>query len=34
MAPRLRNMIHEEALPFLNSIDKRAGTALNYIEPQ
>lgn len=34
MAPRLRNMIHEEALPFLNSIDKRAAVALNYIAPQ
>jgi len=34
MTPRLRHMIHEEELPFLNSIDKRAALALNYIEPQ
>ncbi|NNL67441.1 MAG: hypothetical protein HKP30_14425, partial [Myxococcales bacterium] len=34
MAPRLRHMIEEEALPFINSIDKRAALALNYIEPQ
>ncbi|MDH3735189.1 MAG: hypothetical protein OEU54_16790 [Gemmatimonadota bacterium] len=34
MTPRLRHMIHEEALPFINSIDKRAVLALNYIEPQ
>ena len=34
MAPRLRQLIREEALPFINSIDKRAVLALNYIEPQ
>ena len=34
MTPRLRHMIREERLPFLNSIDKRAALALNYIEPQ
>jgi hypothetical protein len=34
MTPRLRHMIREEALPFINSIDKRAVLALNYIEPQ
>ncbi len=34
MTPRLRHMIREEKLPFLNSIDKRAALALNYIEPQ
>lgn len=34
MTPRLRHMIHDEELPFLNSIDKRAALALNYIEPQ
>ncbi len=34
MAPRLRHMIHAEELPFLNSTDKRAALALNYIEPQ
>jgi len=30
----LRHMIEAEKLPFLNSIDKRAALALNYIEPQ
>jgi hypothetical protein len=34
MTPRLRHMMGEEALPFINSIDKRAVLALNYIEPQ
>jgi hypothetical protein len=34
MTPRLRHLIHEEGLPFINSIDKRAALALNYIEPQ
>jgi hypothetical protein len=34
MTPRLRYMIQEEALPFINSLDKRAALALNYIEPQ
>ena len=34
MTPRLRHMIRDEELPFINSIDKRAGLALNYIEPQ
>lgn len=34
MAPRLDQMIRDEALPFLNSVDKRAALALNYIEPQ
>ncbi|MGI9432646.1 MAG: hypothetical protein ACR2PQ_10550, partial [Myxococcota bacterium] len=34
MTPRLRHMIQEEEVPFINSIDKRAGLALNYIEPQ
>ncbi|MCP3985066.1 MAG: hypothetical protein GY723_11800 [bacterium] len=34
MTPRLRHMIREEALPFINSLDKRAALALNYIEPQ
>jgi pimeloyl-ACP methyl ester carboxylesterase len=34
MAPRLRHMIREEALPFYNSLDKRAALALNYIETQ
>ncbi len=34
MTPRLRHMIEEEEMPFLNSIDKRAVLALNYIEPQ
>ncbi len=34
MTPRLRHMVREEELPFLNSIDKRAALALNYIEPQ
>jgi hypothetical protein len=34
MTPRLRHMIDEEALPFINSLDKRALLALNYIEPQ
>ena len=34
MAPRLRDMIRDEALPFLNSLDKRAALALMYIEPQ
>ncbi|MEM9173758.1 MAG: hypothetical protein AAGC67_00860 [Myxococcota bacterium] len=34
MAPRLRDMIDEEQLPFLNSLDKRAALALLYIEPQ
>ena len=34
MTPRLRHMIDEEALPFVNSLDKRAALALNYIEPQ
>jgi hypothetical protein len=34
MTPRLRHMISEEALPFINSLDKRAALALNYIEPQ
>jgi hypothetical protein len=34
MSPRLRHMIHEEAMPFINSLDKRAAVALNYIEPQ
>jgi hypothetical protein len=34
MKPRLLHLIHEEELPFLNSIDKRAVAALNYIEPQ
>ena len=33
MAPRLRSMIDDEALPFVNSIDKRAALALNYIDP-
>lgn len=34
MAPRLRHMIREEELPFLNSLDKRAALALHFIEPQ
>ena len=34
MKPRLLHLIDEEELPFLNSIDKRAVAALNYIEPQ
>lgn len=34
MAPRLRHMIRAEAMPFLNSTDKRAALALNYIEPE
>jgi len=34
LVPRLMHMIHEEELPFLNSTDKRAALALNYIEPQ
>ena len=34
MVPRLKHMIQEEELPFLNSTDKRAVLALNYIEPQ
>ena len=34
MTPRLQRMIHKEALPFINSLDKRAALALNYIEPQ
>ncbi len=34
MVPRLKHMIEEEELPFLNSIDKRAVLALNYLEPQ
>jgi hypothetical protein len=34
LVPRLTHMIQEEELPFLNSIDKRAALALNYIEPQ
>ncbi len=34
MTPRLRYMIRDEALPFINSLDKRAALALNYIEPQ
>ena len=34
MAPRLRHMVRDEKLPFLNSVDKRAALALNYIEPQ
>lgn len=34
MAPRLRDMMEEEELPFLNSLDKRAALALMYIEPQ
>jgi hypothetical protein len=34
MKPRLEHMIREEAIPFLNSIDKRAMLALGYIEPQ
>jgi hypothetical protein len=34
LVPRLQAMIQEEELPFLNSLDKRAGLALNYIEPQ
>jgi hypothetical protein len=34
MTPRLRHIIREEALPFVNSLDKRAALALNYIEPQ
>jgi len=31
MAPHLQHMIHEEELPFLNSLDKRASLALDYI---
>lgn len=34
MAPRLRDMIRDEEMPFLNSLDKRAALALLYIEPQ
>ncbi len=34
MTPRLRHMIQDEALPFHNSIDKRAAVALHYMEPQ
>jgi len=34
LVPRLTHMVQEEALPFLNSVDKRAALALNYIEPQ
>ena len=34
LVPRLTHMVEEEELPFLNSIDKRAVLALNYIEPQ
>ncbi len=34
MQPRLEHMIREETLPFLNSIDKRARLALDYIAPQ
>ncbi len=34
MTPRLQHMIREEEMPFLNSLDKRAGLAINYIEPQ
>lgn len=33
MAPRLRQMIEEETLPFHNSLDKRAAVALMHIEP-
>ena len=32
MKPRLQHMIHAEELPFLNSTDKRAALALNYLE--
>ena len=31
---RLRDMIRDEPLPFLNSVDKRAALALLFIEPQ
>jgi len=34
MTPRLSHMIREKGLPFVNSLDKRAALALNYIEPQ
>ncbi len=34
MTHRLEHMIRDEELPFLNSLDKRAALALNYIEPQ
>ncbi len=34
MTTRLQKMIRDEALPFINSLDKRAELALNYIEPQ
>ncbi len=34
MAPRLWHMTREGGLPFVNSIDKRAALALNYMEPQ
>ena len=34
LAPRLRVLAQHEALPFLNSIDKRASLALSYVEPQ
>jgi len=34
MTPRLQHMVREEQLPFLNSLDKRAGLALHYMEPQ
>ena len=32
MVPRLRDIISEEPLPFLNSLDKRASLALMYLE--
>ena len=32
MVPRLRDIISEEQLPFLNSLDKRASLALMYLE--
>ena len=34
MTPRLRHIVRDEELPFINSIDKRAALALNYVEPQ
>jgi len=34
LVPRLTHMVQHEDLPFLNSVDKRAALALNYIEPQ
>ena len=34
LVPRLTHMVYKEKLPFLNSIDKRAALALNYIERQ